>query len=67
MDDTQLEKLTVNELRELNGQIESAIRAAIRAKRLGGMPAMSVGGGVAAAPVMIDLERECDAWLSAKR
>jgi hypothetical protein len=58
----ELDKLTVKELRALNEQIEVAIRAAIRAKRTG------VNGAHAApAEKAIDLEKERDAWLAARR
>ena len=56
MTDAQLEKLTVKELTELRAEIEVAIRAAIRAKN-----SSKLGRD------KIDLERERDAWLAAKR
>ncbi len=64
MNDAQLKKLTLKELRALNADIEQAIRAAIRAKN-GAKASMPMAAN--AAPVKIDLERERDAWLSAKR
>ncbi len=65
MNDTELDKLTVKELRALMSRIEDAIRAGIRAKT----SAKSQIGAPAekpAAPVF-DLERERDAWLMTRR
>jgi len=62
VNDDELKTLTSRELCELRDQVEVAIRAAIRAKR--SKPAASPT--TAPAP-SIDLERERDAWLSAKR
>lgn len=57
MKDSDLEKMTLDELRDLKTRIEDSIRAAIRNKRQ------------AVAPVtaqVIDLEQSRDAWLKAK-
>ena len=62
--DLQLDKLSLNELRELNENIESAIRAAIRQRSAFKAQAT---GPAAAAPPKVDLERERDAWIAAKR
>ena len=63
VDDAQLEKLTVNELRDLKDQIDLAIRAVIRASRAP-KPLEPVKAVEAA---KFDLERERDAWLLAKK
>ena len=63
MDDAQLEKLTIKELRDLKDCIDLAIRASIRASRAP-KPVAQVN---AAEPVKFDLERERDAWLMAKK
>jgi hypothetical protein len=63
VDDAQLEKLTVKELRDLKDQIDLAIRAVIRASRA----PMSAEPVKAAEPAKFDLERERDAWLLAKK
>ena len=63
MDLAHLDRLTVQELRALIGDIDNAIRAAIRAKRA---PQFADQAKIDV-PVKIDLERERDAWLSAKR
>ena len=64
MDEAQLDRLTVRELRVLIEAIDVAIRAAIRAKRV---PQMNALGTKPPEPVKMDLERERDAWLLAKR
>jgi hypothetical protein len=64
LDDAQLDKLTVKELQDLRANIDLAIRAVIRASRVGKTADPIVGP---ADPIKIDLERERDAWLSAKR
>lgn len=65
MNDTELDKLTVKELRALMTRIEDAIRAGIRAKTT----AKTQLGTPAEKPVAaaIDLERERDAWLMSRR
>ena len=63
MDDTQLDLLTSQELLELKERIDLAIRAAIRSK----LNAKTTPTAQPAGPPQIDLERERDAWLSAKR
>lgn len=65
MTDAELDRLTVKELRVLNTRIEDAIRAQIRAKRLG-MPAMADAAGQHQQK-SIDLEKERDAWLASRR
>ena len=67
--DDQLEKLTVKELQELKDRIDLAVRAVIRAKRVGNGEAVETANRKAETPepVKIDLERERDAWLLAKR
>lgn len=67
MDDSELAKLTVKELRALNERIELAIRAAIRAKQADKRATGVAHPAVAAAPTVIDLERERDAWLASRR
>jgi hypothetical protein len=67
MDNAQLEKLTVKELRELNTRIETAIRAAIRLKMLEKNPVVAAAGAATPAVSPVDLERERDAWLTARR
>lgn len=69
LDDVFLETLSVRELKDLNGRIELAIRAAIRSRNaaLSGRNATVVRApvtDVAAPPAMVDLERERDAWLA---
>lgn len=64
VDDAELDKLTAKELLDLKDRIEIAIRAAIRSKLAAKQsPVPSTGDGAPS----IDLERERDAWLSAKR
>ena len=65
MNDAELDKLTVRELRELMTRIEDAIRAGIRAKT-SARAQIGVPIEKSAAP-MIDLERERDAWLMSRR
>lgn len=64
VNDAELAKLTSKELQDLQARIEDAIRAAIRAKNMAKIPAPKPA---ADAPKVIDLERERDAWLMAKR
>ena len=63
VDDTQLDQLTVKQLHALKDAIEVAIRAQIRAKR----SPQAATAAVAASPPKMDIERERDAWLSARR
>lgn len=56
MKDSELEKMTLKELRELKGRIEDAIRLAIRNKR---QPAQE-------GKQTIDLEKSRDAWLKSR-
>ncbi len=63
VDDAELEKLTVKELRDLKDQIDLAIRAVIRASRA---PKLAEPAN-APEPAKFDLERERDAWLLAKK
>ena len=65
VNDAELYTLTVKELLELKDRIDLAVRAAIRAKRTG--TTEGINTVTEAAPTKIDLERERDAWLSAKR
>ncbi|MDX2158422.1 MAG: hypothetical protein SFW09_18135 [Hyphomicrobiaceae bacterium] len=70
MDDTQLAKLSVIELQELQAQLHVAIRAAIRAKQEAKASAGRPGGPATAtgpATPSLDLARERDAWLARKR
>ena len=72
VDDTQLEKLTIKELQVLKEQIDQAVRAVIRASRSAKIPGFALADlskpDVARTdPPKMDLERERDAWLSAKR
>lgn len=57
MKDSELEKMTLKELRELKGRIDDAIRLAIRNKR------QPVQGG----KQVIDLEKSRDDWLKSRR
>ena len=63
-DDYQFDQLTSRELSELRAEVETAIRAAIRAKQA--KTVASPSPTTTPAPKM-DLERERDAWLSAKQ
>lgn len=69
--DSELEAMSSLELMELHAEIHKAIRAAIREKnaRLS-MPMIGATPRAAAAPAAraaIDLERDRDAWLAARR
>lgn len=64
MNDLQLDTLSVNELRTLKENIDTAIRAAIRERNQAKQRPMTP---VQAAPTKFDLERERDAWMAAKR
>lgn len=66
MSDAELEKLTVRELRELMSRVEDAIRAGIRAKTTA-KAQIGLSAEKPSAPVMVDLERERDAWLMSRR
>lgn len=64
VNEVQLDKLSLKELQELSANIDTAIRAQIRARsEMKAKPA----GVVEAAPAKVDLERERDAWIAAKR
>ena len=60
MNDAQLAMMSVKDLRELRANIDAAIRAAIRSSRTQREPKVE-------APVLIDLERERDAWTAARK
>ena len=62
--DNELAQLSSRELRDLQERIEAAIRAAIRAKNMAKLP---VSQRPLEGPKPIDLERERDVWLMAKR
>ena len=64
-DDAKLHELSSTELRQLKERIEEAIRAAIRAKRLGA--AASVSAKVPAAAAKRDLEAEARAWIARRK
>lgn len=64
MNDLQLASLSLSELRLLNDNIEFAIRAAIRERTAQKSPTV---GPVARAVERVDLERERDAWIAARR
>lgn len=68
--DSELEALSLQELLELHASIHTAIRAAIREKnaRLS-MPVLGTSSPAPAqaARASIDLERDRDAWLAARR
>jgi hypothetical protein len=64
VNDSQLDKLSLRELRELKDSIDAAIRAAIRQRSEAKSKPVSP---VAPAPVKIDLEGERDAWIAARR
>lgn len=57
MKDSELEKMTLKELRELKERIDDAIRLAIRNKR---QPVQD-------AKQLIDLEKSRDDWLKSRR
>jgi hypothetical protein len=68
MDDTQLEKLSLLELQDLQAQLHVAIRAAIRKQQ----EARAAGPNAVIKPAQspspsLDLARERDAWLARKR
>ncbi len=65
VNDLQLTQLTVQELQELKDSIDTAIRAHIRARAE--MKAQAVAPAAKARLAPIDLERERDAWMAAKR
>jgi hypothetical protein len=65
VDDLQLEKLSVSELRELKDNVDNAIRAVIRARAQ--LKAQQAMPAQVKAPAKVDLERERDAWMAAKR
>lgn len=68
MNDADLERLTVKELRELMARIETAIRAGIRAKMTAKTQTQPTLAAEKAAPsAVIDLERERDMWLMSRR
>lgn len=58
--DTELARMSVNELRALKEQVDDAIRVAIRRSRPSPVPVTAV------APPTIDLEQERDAWKARK-
>lgn len=64
VNEVQLDNLSLKELQELSANIDTAIRAQIRARSE--MKAKPAGFAVAA-PAKVDLERERDAWIAAKR
>ena len=65
VNDAELERLTVKELQALKLRVDDAIRASIRAKRLAKMAPAQAAVAPDDAP-KLDLERERDAWLSAR-
>ena len=66
--DSDLEAMPLQELLELHASIHQAIRAAIREKnaRLS-MPVIAPSAPAATVRPSIDLERDRDAWLAARR
>jgi hypothetical protein len=64
VDEIELDKLSVKELRELKDHIELAIRAMIRQRHTS---KAELASPVALAPVKVDLERERDAWMATRR
>ena len=66
VDDTDLEQLSIAELEALKANIENAVRAIIRAKRLAKMP-LPPPETVQPKPPVNDLESARDAWLDSKR
>ena len=66
MNDAELEQLSVKELGTLKDRIDLAIRAVIRASRAPN-PGDPVPEMEPTKVTVMDLERERDAWLSAKR
>jgi hypothetical protein len=70
VNDADLERLTVKELRELMARIETAIRAGIRAKMTAKTQTQTqptLATEKAAPSAIIDLERERDMWLMSRR
>lgn len=65
MTDADLESLTVQDLRELRARVDDAIRAQIARSRPTTMA--STASLAAAAPSVVDLERERDAWQARRR
>jgi hypothetical protein len=65
VDDLQLDKLSVKELEELKSNVDTAIRAAIRQRAE--IRARPMGAAAAPQVKVVDLERERDAWMAAKR
>jgi hypothetical protein len=65
VNEVQLDKLSLKELQELSANIDTAIRAQIRARSE--MKARPPGVSHVAPPAKVDLERERDAWIAAKR
>lgn len=65
MTDADLESLTVQDLRELRARVDDAIRAQIARSRPAAM--VSAASLAAAAPSVVDLERERDAWQARRR
>lgn len=61
----QLETLSVNELRELKANIETAVRAAIRERNQAKLAPRTPAATSPSKPV--DLESEARAWLAARR
>ena len=60
MDEAELERMSVRELRELKDRIDQAIRAYIVKQRVEREGVRLVNGH--AEPVAVDLEAERDAW-----
>ena len=65
VDDTELEQLSIPELEMLKANIEDAVRAIIRTKRLAKMPLPPQT--VQPQPPVNDLESARDAWLNSRR
>lgn len=66
MTDNELVQLSFRQLIAINGQIEAAIRAAIRAKQAS-KSTHSAGEQTTALVTPVDLERERDAWLAGRK
>ena len=64
MDDLNIDNMTVNELREFKANIELAIRAAIRARK---MPKVMSNPATTAPAKFIDLASERDAWMARRK
>lgn len=62
LDDSELEKMTIEELQALKLQIEDAVRTQIRAKQQAKAPQP-----ILPARVENDLESARDAWLNSRR